>query len=496
MTEAGLGRKTEAAEKKPQADMLIELARQTHLFHDHDGVGFADIQVNGHRETWQIRSSAFRRWLSRRFYVATSRAPSSESLKSAINIMEAKAQFDGPEYTVHTRVGCLDGQIYLDLVDEHWRVVQIDTTGWHLVDDPPVRFVRAKGMQPLPLPVKGGSIETLRAYLNVASDADFTLAVAWLLAALSGKGPYPVMAIFGEQGSAKSSFSRIMRLLVDPNSVPLRGLPREERELFIAADNGYILAFDNVSLLNPWLSDAICRIATGGGYAVRQLFKDRDEALFSATRPIVLNGIEDFVVRSDLADRCLFLTLEPIPDELRRTEAALCHEFELDRPYILGVLLDAIANGIRRLPSVSRRSLPRMADFGLWVEACEPVLWREGSFSFAYDANRNNAVDGLIDADPVAAAVRLFMTGRTAWTGTASNLLSVLTPGAGLDLSSSWPKSASILAGRLRRVAALLRKIGIEMTFFKEGRTRTRKIRLGFSKNSCPPPSASSALDT
>jgi hypothetical protein len=103
------------------------------------------------------------------------------------------------------------------------------------------------------------------------------LAVAWALACLRNRGLYPVIVLLGEQGSAKSTFSSILRALLDPNTAPLRALPHEDRHLFIAASNGHVLAFDNVSGLPAWTYDTICRLATGAGFAVRQLYTDQDE---------------------------------------------------------------------------------------------------------------------------------------------------------------------------------------------------------------------------
>jgi hypothetical protein len=137
------------------------------------------------------------------------------------------------------------------------------------------------------------------------------LVVAWLLAALRSGGPYPLLAISGEQGSAKTVLSKLLRALVDPNVAAVRALPREERELMIAANNGHLLAFDNLSGLSPWISDALCRLASGSSFAVRQLYTNGEEVLFKAARPTFLNGIEDVVGRPDLADRAIFLTLEP-----------------------------------------------------------------------------------------------------------------------------------------------------------------------------------------
>jgi hypothetical protein len=387
---------------------------------DGDDAGEAaakDCAFRWKRETWPIRSKGFRRWLARCFFEATAGAPNSEALQSALNVIEAKAYFDSPEQVVCIRVGGLDGRLYLDLGDESWRAVEIDATGWRVIDKPPVRFRRAAGMQPLPVPVPGGSVKTLRSFLNVKTETDFVLAVSWLLATFRNCGPYPVLVLSGEQGSAKSTFSELLRALIDPNTAPLRALPREDRDLFIAANNGHALAFDNVSALRDWISDTLCRLATGGGFAVRQLYTDQDEILFDASRPVILNGIEDVVARPDLADRALFLTLEPIPEHRRRPEAELWTAFEVERPHILGALLDAVVEGLKRLPETQLEKLPRMADFALWATACETAMWSAGTFWSAYSGNRDEAIEGVIEADPIAAAVRALMAERTEWTG-------------------------------------------------------------------------------
>jgi hypothetical protein len=164
--------------------------------------------------------------------------------------------------------------------------------------------------------------------------------------------PIPLLAISGEQGSAKTVLSKLLRALIDPNTAPVRSLAREERELMIAANNGYLLAFDNLSGLPVWLSDSLCRLATGGSFAVRQLYTDDEEVLFQAARPILLNGIEDIVSRADLGDRAIFLTLAPIGEAQRRAESELWRQFENARPRILGALLDAVAHGLRVLDRV------------------------------------------------------------------------------------------------------------------------------------------------
>jgi hypothetical protein len=252
-----------------------------------------------------------------------------------------------------------------------------------------------------------------------------------------------------------------------------------------------------VSRLQPWISDTLCRLATGGGFAVRQLYTDQDEVLFDAVRPVLLNGIEDIVERPDLADRAVFLTLEPIPEERRRPEAELWAAFEAQRPRIIGTLLDAVVEGLKCLPETRLQKLPRMADFALWATACETALWPAGTFLSAFSGNRDEAVEGVIEADPIASAVRTFIATQREWTGTASDLLEALTEVVGerMAKAKTWPDNARALAGQLRRAATFLRKIGIEVTFKKEGRSRTRVIHIVASapENAGAQPSAPSA---
>jgi hypothetical protein len=450
------------------------------LFHDPNGTAFADLEIDAHRETWPIRSRQLRHWLRRRYYEETGNAASPETIRSAVDLLEARAQFDAPERPVHIRIAEHDGYTYLDLADKDWRAVQIGPDGWQVVASPPVRFRRAAGMLPLPVPQRGGSIEALAAFLNLPARDEFVLVVAWLLAALQRDGPYPVLVIAGEQGSAKTVLTKILRALIDPNAAPTRAPPREERDLMIAANNGHILAFDNLSSLPSWLSDALCRLASGGSFAVRQLYTDRDEMLFQAARPTILNGIEDIVCRSDLADRAIFLALEPIADERRRTERQLWRSFDIMRPRMLGALLDAAAHGLRRLSRVRLERSPRMADFVQWATACETALWPPGTFLRVYDANRRAAIAGVIEADPVAAFVREIMAGRNTWTGTATDFLRArIAVGKNVsDGTGEWPRNPRALAGRLRRCQTFLRTLGIDVAFRREGRTGSRMIRM------------------
>ena len=470
------------ARTQTQADILLRLAQAADLFHAADGSGYADFDINGHRETWPIRSKGFSRWLARAFYEETHSAAGSEALQSALNVIEAKANYDAIECEAHVRVARLHGNIYIDLCGPTWNAVEIGPYGWRIVDEPPVRFRRASGALELPAPERGGSIDDLRPFLNVRNDRDFILVVAWTLAALVDRGPYPALAFTGEQGVAKSTASKILRALVDPNTAPLRALPRNDRELFISATNAHLLVFDNVSGLSPWLSDTLCRLSSGGGFSVRSLWSNNEEVLFNASRPIILNGIGDIITRPDLAARALFIGLEVIPDANRKSEAKLLADVEAARPRILGALFDALVVGLKRRPSISLPEMPRMADFAEWATACELAFWPSGTFMDAYNSNLEEVIDTVIEADLVGSTVRQFAEEeQAAWTGTASKLLDQMRVFANESTTRSrdWPNSPDALSNRLRRAATFLRKVGVEISFGRgTDKQRSRTITI------------------
>jgi len=357
---------------------------------------------------------------------------------------------------------------YLDLGGSAREAVEIRAEGCQLVTRPPVLFRRPKGMHALPRPCWDGSIELLKRCINLA-DSDFPLVVGWLTAALRPAGPYPVLILSGDQGLAKSTMARVFRRLIDPSSAPLRALPASLRDFMVEANNTWVLAYDNISALPAALSDGFCRIATGGGFSTRTLFSDSDNTLIEAQRPVIFTGIDDFVRRSDLIDRCIFLHLPAIPEEKRRLECEFWAEFEIDYPWLLGALLNAVSDGLRVWPTVKIPALPRMADFALWGEAvCRGLGWEAGLFLSQYNANRREASLAALDDSPLGDAVRGLMDyTEQSWHGTASELLSLLgrftTPH--VRSSGRWPKSPLALSVMLRRISPQLGMIGISVKF-------------------------------
>lgn len=440
-----------------------EHAERIEVFRSRDGHVFADIYDAAIRQTWPVQSKPFSQWLARTHFEIKKRIATPGQLKATISQIEAQAQLDSPEHEVSRRVGEFGKRRYLDLADDTWGAVEIDASGWRVVPRPPVRFVRTPGMLALPVPQKGGSIEMLRSLVNVGDEHDFVLVVAWLLAAMHRDIPKPIMAIRGGEGSAKSTLMEILRGLIDPHIPPYTALPRTEVKLHPAAAESYFQAYDNTSGLTVSMSDALCRFVTDG-----------------SDQPVIMNGLSNVVTRPDLADRCVFIDCVPIPDVQRRTQADVMTTFARTRPQLLGVLLDAVAHGLRNRAQTEPTGLPRMADFALAVTACETTFWPAGTFRAAYDGNRAEVVEALIEADPVASAVRLLLVRRGCWEGQASDLDNVLRAITGhLEGAKNWPADPRILANKLRQLAPALMKVGIDVRFDRaHDRGRKRLITI------------------
>ena len=463
----GLGAKPKK-KRRTQAQKLIEMASQSELFHGQDGTSYATVGIDGHRETHPLQSRGFHRWLKHQFYVAERNAPNQNAFTAAIGCLDAQAQFDGPEIPVFVRVASWDECIFLDLGDPSWGAVEVSTRGWKLVDRPAVKFRRPPGLAPLPVPIAGGDIRELRSLINLESERDWRLLVAWMLAALNPNIPCPILIVQGEQGSAKSTLCRIVRGLIDPSVAGLRTTSRHERDLMIAATNSWVLMFDNLSGMRPWFSDALSRLATGGGFSVRELYTNADEVLFDARRPIVINGIEDLARRDDLRDRSVVLELPPIPHSSRRTEAEVLQKLDTIQPRALGALLDAIHVALVNAPDVSLPSLPRMADSVCWATGAEAALsWPEGTVLRDHLENKKDATMAGVELDLVQKAIRDLVDRRIRWEGTWTELqdrLDEQVPET-QQRSKEWPKTPNWLSRRVRRAAGSLRDVGIDISF-------------------------------
>lgn len=471
---------TTSSDNESQGQLLVNLVSNVEFFHTTEKEAFATYHVNDHSENSSIKGNDFKRWLQHQYFKKHKKVPSSQTFNDAMSVFEARALFEGKTRPTFIRIGNNSDAIYLDLGSDTWDCVQITKDNFRVMRNPPIKFRRTRGMQALPYPAPG-DIDELRQFVNIPDEQSWYLVVSWLVAALRPFGPFPILMLQGEQGSAKSTTARVLRELVDPYKPTLRSLPRDERDLMIAANNSHILAFDNLSGISLSSSDILCRLATGGGYATRALFSNEDESLFDAMRPILLNGIDDIATRQDLADRSLIISLPHISDTHRITEREFWHKFREVQPRILGALLKGVSTALMNLDHISLPSLPRMADFVTWATAAETAFgWPKLATYNAYLANQKEMVESGIDAHPISQAIRSLLLKRTSWRGTSTELLQQLR--AHIDNDSlttrNWPKSPAALGSQLRRISPQLRYIGITIEFARENQNCRRVIIL------------------
>jgi energy-coupling factor transporter ATP-binding protein EcfA2 len=460
-------------ERQSSVQVLARLAASAKLFRSADGRLCAQVPVGDRLEIYGLKSPGFRDWLIDGFLIDQPEPPSSWALRRVVGMLEARARFNAGIPEVFVRVGQdgvgdgSDSPYFLDLGDPSGRAVAIGEQGWKVVDRPAVHFRRPEGLLPLPVPARDGSIDLLRPFVNL-TEPDFRLMIGWLTAALRPVGPYPILVLNGEQGSGKSTLAKILRLLIDPQSCPVLTIPSSAQNLMTSALNGWLLVYENISAIANWLSDCICQLAFGGGFASRTLFTNDERSVIYAQRPVILVGIDDFVLRGDLRDRSVFLQLTAIPPASRQVERKFWKAFRTDYSLLLGGVLDAIVGGLRELPSVDLKELPRMADFAEWGEATSRGLgWGADAFVSTYNDNRKEATDVVLDDSPLANVLLAAARKGINWTGTPVNLYQAMSQIAGKKITARarWPKSVHAFGNELRRIAPQVRLHGLSIKF-------------------------------
>ena len=509
------------------------------IFRDAAGVAYATVPMRDHHRTFPVQSREMKLWLNFTFFEAEKANPAPEALSSLMNGMEARAMYD-PAAQVHPVAVRMSqttpDTLWLDLGDEEYHAVRITADSWQVVADPPVKFLRHKGLLPLPLPVQPAPGETLenllRPFLNIPEraiiltdtgkameDPAWILLVTWLCAAYFPDGPFTNLLLKGAQGSGKSTAASILQRLLDPNEVERNGEPREMRDLAIAARNSWMLPFDNVRHVQPWLSDALSRMSTGGGMRTRALYTNDEEAIFRYKRPVLLTGISDVVTEPDLLRRTVVVTLAGI--KTVKAERAFWAEFKAKEPVILGALLDVISWTLAELPGVEEDvesgqvTLAGMADYSVWALAVERAMrWEAGTFERAYRAVHREAREVALEASPIFSILESWLRRRRAmqaravedaqrqgkptpeplqpWRGNSAALLTELNEerraqeaernDSGRSDSGhrhlpaapkGWPGSAKAMSVALAYIRQQLEEVGIQVDYKQHGRVYT-----------------------
>ena len=427
-----------------------------------------------HKQNHRVYATSFTEILRHIDFSAHGRVVAAQALREAVETCASIAKFERPGHKVHLRVARVSDAVYLDLGTPQWNAIEIDGLGWRMVGEPPCKFRRSQGMLPLPIPERGGTIADFQELFKLDSTADMMLLVGWLVMALHGIGPFPAQNLVGEQGSAKTTMAEMIRSLVDPAKPGMRPLTKDDRDLMIAAENSWIVAFDNLSGIDAATSDALCRLATGGGYSTRKLYTDSEEALFDACRPIILTGINEVTTRADLLDRSQVIQIPILSEENRRTAQEVKERYATLRPRLLGLLLDGVACALANYRSLKLDARLRMADYQQWAAAAMPAFgWTAEQFLEAYAHNIDVAHGIALEDSPVTPALRMLLKsrgGRWPNSGEIKGAQALLVdleslPGTNFKGQKGWPQRGNTLGQILRRLAPVLRRSGVQVTF-------------------------------
>lgn len=474
--------------KPSQATRLVGLARrQYRTVLGTDGKCYA-VPLEGAQVALTLRGeNGLRTRLARAYFDDTQSAAGASAIADAMTVLEGQAVDTDPE-PVALRIARYEGDLVLDLGTPDGRAVVITPDGWEILDASPVLFRRTRLTSPLPTPVRTATsepsgLERLKGLLNV-SESGFRLLVGWLVAALFPDIPHPILALSGEQGTAKSTTGRTLVSLIDPSPAPLRAAPKDARAWTVQAAASWTVMLDNVSTIQAWFSDTLCKAVTGDGMVERALYTDDDVNVLSFQRVIGMTTIDAGALRGDLAERLLMVELDPIPPSARRTDDQVKSAYEAAAPAILGAILDLTAQVLATLPTVNVAELPRLADFAKILAAIDQV--HHWSTLPDFTALAKEITEAVIEADPFADAVRGLIHQKQNWSGTAGRLLELLPAPDGA--AKGWPRTARGVSGHLRRVAPALRKHGVGIEFVRSADgSGARLIRLGIGDDRIQP---------
>jgi hypothetical protein len=461
------------------ADRLVELALTSGavLFHDQRSEPYVVFIHKERREIWPLRSQPAKLWLSHLAWTAERKAAASETIRTALSVLEAHARFEGEEHHLEVRVAWHERELWYDLGD--WRAVRVAVAGWEVVDQPPLLFRHFGHQKVQAEPIRGGDLRSFLRLVNLFDFRQQLLLLVYLVVALVAHIPRPILIARGDHGSGKSTLFGFIRDLLDPSHLSRQSAPDSLREFVQAASHSLCLFLDNVSHLPDWMSDAFCRLCTGDGFSKRQLYTDDDDVVYAVRGLGGLNGINLIARRPDLLDRALILTLEAIPDANRKLDAEYRAEFERLRPSLMGALFDALAGTMATVDAIRLEALPRMADFARWGCAASRALgFAEQEFMDAFAANVREQNETALEDSVVAQAVLQLMRKVDSWEDTPAATLERLTAVA-QDLhidtrERRWPKSPSALTRRLNEIRPNLVREGITVqTGDRSGEART-----------------------
>ena len=401
------------SESKRNADILVKLAENNcvEFFKDEYGSTFAVIKTQDHKEVISLENSKFKQWLSKLFYDSNGKkVAGSDAVNSAIQVLQAKASFEGRTIPLPLRVSSSRDKntIYYDLTDEKWRTVKISNEGWSIVTDgEPLfnRFNQTKQVQPS-RSYDPNIFEEFLDLANVKGKDQRLLLKVCIISMFVPDIPRVILVLHGEKGSAKSTLQSLIKKIVDPSKPTLLTMNRDKNEFIQQAAHNHLLCFDNTEDISKWISAEICKASTGVGMTKRRLYTNDEDYVYEYKRCISINGINVNLTEADALERSLLIELERISRKDRKSESVILDQFEKMRPQLLGYIFDTLSKALQIKGIVKLNDSPRMADFAFWGEAISRAMEHEPfEFTTAYYKNIGKQNTEAIENNPLAQAI-------------------------------------------------------------------------------------------
>lgn len=416
----------------------------------------------------RIQERELKAELTRIFLKKYGRVPKVNQVADAIRGLEGLALQTQPT-ELHLRSAKVGQEIWLDLAQPSGKVVRIDADGWSMEDRAPVVFQHTELTGTIVTP-EAGELDAFRPLLNLTENG-WDLVRGWLVSALHPNIPHPVLILTGPQGTAKSTCARMLSLLIDPSSAPLRTAPTSQKDWAAVAAGTSVMVMDNMSGIPLWLSDAICRAVTGDGYVARELYTDAGIFVRSFKRTLILTGINLGRINSDLLERSVMLELAPISGEQRKLDSWLSAEFERRRAGILGGLLDEVAASLRYIGTSRCSTRPRMADHAQVLSALDEAHGTD--LTTAYLCACQDTMRRPLYSDEVGRAIVKLLEEHETWQGSMTDLLRALQSNG---ISTGQLTTAEALSARIKRLSSQLGAEGVVVE--RGGNGHGRWVRL------------------
>lgn len=478
-------------DKKTQAEMVLEIADQIcqEFFHDQYNMPYVAVKSADHIEALPIASKRFKNFLCGQYYEKYTAIPNSDSIANASNILNYKADVKGSMKHLELRVADDGGDILYDMTNAGWDIVRISKTGWN-VEKSPVIFRRYSNQLAQVMPSKNYDKDIFDKFLGLLNvkDNDNKLLLKCYIIALFVPGiSKAILMLHGDQGSAKTTLQELIKMLVDPSSVKTLAFPRDINEFVQKLAHNYIGYFDNVSVIQDWISDILCRAATGSGFSKRMLFSDDDDIIYNFIRCVGFNGINLAATKADLLDRGLIVQLMRITKDKRRQSKYVWADFEKLRPQLLGYIFDILVKVLAIIGTFELEELARMADFAKVCETISRAMGnKNGAFITAYDKNIELQAQQVLESNIIAQVIVEFMKDKQNWSGSASGLLGEISSIAEtLKINTkdkAWPKAPNTLVRRLNEIKATLEEFGINVNRGLDSKSKIKTIELGKTK--------------